>query len=563
VLYNQATLEKESALKMIWSSALWLVCAVQGCTVGGVHQEHEPMLRGLVNELYREYEELLDGYADIEAVMEHLKAYSGSIPHAVPSKVLALDEFSERNGWFLRTSLAAGRQQPLHERMLNQCGIHPNNLDLAAEAIGEKSNDRKIWISHPACGARFLAKLNLASLPVAKSAIVIGSGIMGSAVALELCRSGVKVTVLDKRPDPLSGAGDQVSPIGHTLCIDASSGSWAWINANNKDKMSTKYGELSRLGMSLWRQVPPYSSLANWCGSIVASKSSEGSGAWGAYAVKKNLTPTEAKTLEPLLAVEFNSAVSLHSYPDEGHSSPRELVASLRESAAAQGAAFKWGTQVDALLYNQNQQEDDIAPRRSNGVLARQGGETLELHADVVVLAAGVGIGSKALGNSIPMLHSPGSIAHSAPVASGVTMQSMFIDSTSGVHVLQRPDGRCAIGGDMSGYGVVTDAEAKNQREAPAAGEAFVRRAAEWLPALSSLSVQGVTTAGRVVPQDGFPAVGWSVVSGAYVVATHSGVTLSPVIAALAAAELSGGIEMDLLKGWRPSRFPISETYAS
>lgn len=145
VLDNQASLEKASALKMIWSSALWLLCAAKGCTVGGVtgvHQEHEPTLRGLVNELYREYEELLDGYADMEAVMKHLRAYSESIPHAVPSKVLALDEFSERNGWFLRTSLAAGRQQPLHERMLTQCGIDPNSLAPGSEAPEKTSNNR-------------------------------------------------------------------------------------------------------------------------------------------------------------------------------------------------------------------------------------------------------------------------------------------------------------------------------------------------------------------------------------------------------------------------------------
>ena len=59
----------------------------------------------------------------------------------------------------------------------------------------------------------------------------------------------------------------------------------------------------------------------------------------------------------------------------------------------------------------------------------------------------------------------------------------------------------------------------------------------------------------RVLPEDGFPAVGWSRRAGAYVCASHSAITLAPVLGALAAAELADGVDVDLLADWRPDRF--------
>jgi len=237
----------------------------------------------------------------------------------------------------------------------------------------------------------------------------------------------------------------------------------------------------------------------------------------------------------------------------------------------------------------------------------------------VVVLAAGVGIDSQALGAAVPMLSSPGILAHSAPhptlaaptavgtpdsdsaaaaaaaapdlamrSAPGFGKGSLFVDTLSGVHCLQRRDGRFVVGGDLRGYGVVEKKaarakwetppppravpgateeaeeteEAREAREAREAGALLLARAAAWLPAVgAALELEAVTRAGRVVPLDGFPAVGWSARAGAYVCAAHSGVTLAPALAALAAAEVAHadcGLEMDLLKPWRPTRFSSS-----
>ena len=68
--------------------------------------------------------------------------------------------------------------------------------------------------------------------------------------------------------------------------------------------------------------------------------------------------------------------------------------------------------------------------------------------------------------------------------------------------------------------------------------------------------MERTTLAERVVPADGLPAVGWSEAVGAYVAAAHSGVTLAPVLGAVAAAEIVDGVECELIAdAWRPDRF--------
>jgi len=173
--------------------------------------------------------------------------------------------------------------------------------------------------------------------------------------------------------------------------------------------------------------------------------------------------------------------------------------------------------------------------------------------ADVVVLAAGTGI--PALGGSVPMKRSPGVLAHTQAANAGdERMRGLVVDAVSGVHVLQRSDGRCVVGGDLKGYAVASSSSA--EETAPPSleeGAKLVSRAAEWLPRVEA-PIEATTLAYRVLPEDGYPAVGFTD-AGAYVCAAHSPITLAPVLSALAAAELVDGVEVDVLGPWRPQRF--------
>jgi glycine/D-amino acid oxidase-like deaminating enzyme len=55
---------------------------------------------------------------------------------------------------------------------------------------------------------------------------------------------------------------------------------------------------------------------------------------------------------------------------------------------------------------------------------------------------------------------------------------------------------------------------------------------------------------------DGFPVLGYSPKApNVYLALTHSGVTLAPLMAQLAAMEIADGADVDLLSDYRPSRF--------
>ena len=79
-----------------------------------------------------------------------------------------------------------------------------------------------------------------------------------------------------------------------------------------------------------------------------------------------------------------------------------------------------------------------------------------------------------------------------------------------------------------------------------------------WAPGLPSSGADGGARAGASGGAAAGAAVGAGVAAGrgVYVCAAHSGVTLAPVLAAVAAAEVVDGVECELIDdAWRPARF--------
>lgn len=210
----------------------------------------------------------------------------------------------------------------------------------------------------------------------------------------------------------------------------------------------------------MWRRQALYADLATWCGSLLYADG-EPQTAGGAYAVDV-LTAAEAAAREPGLRTKEGR---WHLYPDEGRADPAMTVATLREAAEAEGATFRWGARVDGLL--------------PGGKGVRVDGD--DILADVVVLAAGTGI--PALGGGVPMKRSPGVLAHTQAANAGdERMRGLVVDAVSGVHVLQRSDGRCVVGGDLKGYAVASSSSAEETAPSLEEGAKLVSRAAEWLP---------------------------------------------------------------------------------
>ncbi|HKO03187.1 MAG TPA: FAD-binding oxidoreductase, partial [Candidatus Acidoferrales bacterium] len=165
---------------------------------------------------------------------------------------------------------------------------------------------------------------------------------------------------------------------------------------------------------------------------------------------------------------------------------------------------------------------------------------------DMLVLATGVDT-TRLAGMAevhVPLKASPGVLAHTAPMAPLLDRVALGPRA----HLKQNPDGSVVTGSDFGGT-PVTDASR-------ALGEKLVERAAEYLPELKHTKLDRVTLGWRVMPQDEFPILGFAErCPNLYLAATHSGVTLAPVIGQFAALEILDGARVEMLAPYRLSRF--------
>ncbi len=226
-------------------------------------------------------------------------------------------------------------------------------------------------------------------------------------------------------------------------------------------------------------------------------------------------------------------AVACHC-EQEGAADPVRATAILLESARQFGANLLAPCEVTGIEFAKGRAQ---ALRTSQGLI----------ESDTVVLASGVNSPELAqlAGVHIPLKDSPGVLVHTTP-------QPPLIDhivQAPGVHFRQTLDGRIVIGGQIvAGVGTAAVHTADSHE--------IFRQAARFLPALTSAAIEQVTLGYRVMPSDEYPILGFTErCPNLYVAATHSGVTLAPVIAELAALEILDGIAQPVLAPYRPSRF--------
>ena len=118
--------------KLIWVSSMWLFCHdseeedAAALTCSEVHDLKNAQLKELLRELVPAANELLEvyhpgsstGIGSIDEVAKHLEDYSNSIPTAVVSKHLSIEEFEQRNGYLLSVERLA--PQPIHREIVER-----------------------------------------------------------------------------------------------------------------------------------------------------------------------------------------------------------------------------------------------------------------------------------------------------------------------------------------------------------------------------------------------------------------------------------------------------------
>lgn len=362
------------------------------------------------------------------------------------------------------------------------------------------------------------------------SAIVIGGGILGVSTAWRLAEQGVQVTLLE------AGA----------LGGGASRASFAWLNASNKPPQA--YHQLNVDGMNEYHRIARELTSSPWLhfnGQIEWDGAEGGAGRirekvtrlrnWGYTA--ELLPISELRALEPEL-IAPNGIEEFAYFPHEGYIDPVEMIGAFAARATSSGATIKTNTAVTELIVERG---------RVTGVVTRQGDR---LAADTVVDCVG-SVAPELLGKlglTLPMAPTTGMVAVSSPSAT----QLNCLHHDEGINI--RPDGAGRI---MMRHYDFDDMVSPETPELPIPSfmDQLLARVAAVLPSLASARIDAIRITTRPIPGDGHSAVG-SVpgVEGLYLIVTHSGVTLGPLLARIAAREITSGQPDCRLDDFRPAR---------
>lgn len=367
---------------------------------------------------------------------------------------------------------------------------------------------------------------------------VIGAGVIGAAVARQLAGRGARVTLYEARSP---GAGTSTT-------------TFAWVNANNKSPRS--YHDLNVAGMAEHvelaaapRRGEPWwfpTGRLEWAGTAehdadLTARTDRLAGL--GYPVRW-LSPPQATDLEPDLRLPSTVERVAH-FPAEGHVLPAVLLAHLLGGAREAGAALRAGTRVVT-----------VAPM-STGVHLRLADGSTEI-VDAAVTCAGRWTTPllATAGINVPLADpdragsaAVGFLAWTAPLVA--RLARVVITS----EITMRPDG----GGRLVLQHVPEDTAADPAAPPPPDGPLAARLRtglSRVLTGAGDAAITDVRVGQRALPVDGRTVCGPADPgSRLYTIATHSGITLAPLLARLAATEILTGTPDERLTPFRPDRF--------
>jgi len=358
--------------------------------------------------------------------------------------------------------------------------------------------------------------------------LVVGGGLVGTAVAYGLAREGAKVTVLDQ------GDGG----------FRASRGNFGLVWVQGKGYGLSPYARWSRSSSRLWPGLA--AALLEETGIDVSLKQPGGfhlcfsdeeladrekrlstlqSELGGEYPYQL-LDARELRERIPAVGPEVIGA----SYtPMDGHVNPLKLLRALHDAMQRRGVTLINGEDIGRIV------------PETNGFAVH--GKNAVWRAPKVVLSAG--LGNRALSAQVG-LHAPvapnrGQVLVSERVAP-------FLHYPT-INVRQTDEGSVQFGDSMEevGYNDFTTADVLSN---------IARRGVRAFPLLKNVRLVRTWAALRVYSPDGFPIYEQSLqYPGAFVVTCHSGVTLAAAHAMRIAPWIQGGPIPDELASFRGGRF--------
>ncbi|APW40167.1 FAD-dependent oxidoreductase [Rhodoferax koreense] len=359
--------------------------------------------------------------------------------------------------------------------------------------------------------------------------IVIGGGLVGSAVSYGLARQGVKVTLLDE--------GDQA--------FRASRGNFGLVWVQGKGFGMTPYASWTRSSSGLWPRLAQallddtgvdvhLQQPGGFC--FTFSDEEKEDRRQRMQAIQDELGgdyPFEMLDRQDVIArvPALGPAVTGASYtPMDGHTNPLKLLRALHAANLKRGVHYVSGQPVKQV---------QAEPRAGGSLFTVEG----RWQAPRVVLAAG--LGNRGLAEMLG-LHAP-VVPNRGQVLIG-ERTSRFLDYPT-LNVRQTDEGTIQLGDSMEEVGfndnVTTDVLAN-----------IARRGVRTFPVLAGLRLVRAWGALRVMSPDGFPIYQESPKHpGAFVTTCHSGVTLAAAHAFRVAPWVAGAPRPEEIGVFQGDRF--------
>lgn len=397
-------------------------------------------------------------------------------------------------------------------------------------------NRRNFLIS--IAGVSLAPQFTLAGGGGALSIGVVGGGIIGASIAMNLAQAGADVILFEKTA-PAHGA---------------TSKSFAWINANSKNE---DYRNLRLESIAAYHELEKKFPLGViWGGYLNWESEPDAISALRTQILdcERSNCPYPLRLLDAEEFARIAPNIKPSSFETaiyrgmDGHVDPVGVTNMFLDEAKKHGAQVIYPCEVTELELNGN---------RLVGVLTNRGKFML----DRLVIANGVDAPdlTAKIGYTTPLKHAPGILAHSKPIksllktvndGSGVLFKQMSNGAIVGSDSYLPPDTPVHQGIREKRMDYPSDAIRDMH------GMRILDRITEVLPASRDMELDRLTLGFRPLPDDNFPIVGF--IPGyedIYLAVMHSGVTLAPIVGRSVSREMLMDDTVDSLAAFRPNRF--------
>lgn len=358
---------------------------------------------------------------------------------------------------------------------------------------------------------------------------VVGLGIVGASAVYALARAGARVLALDAG---VPGAG-------------TSSTSFAWVNSVRKEP--EVYHRLNAEGLATHRELARElgadggfheGGSLEWAegddearelGARIERLAARGySAAW--------IGAERARGMEPGLSLPTH-VKDVAFYADEGWLDAPRAIRRLLAAASARGAEIREGARVRMRRSTGDRVEASLVD-----------GGTIDAESILVCVGPGTQAFLAPLGVALPVGRVPGLLAVTSRPAQALGR----VVHAPGIHLRPDASGGLLLGAtDVDGLIV----ESSSRETAAAVAAQLLERAARVFPAARDVRLADARIGVRPMPADGQTIAGRILgAANAWMLATHSGVTLGPLLGRLIAGEIVGGTPSAVLAPFRPER---------